>query len=414
MVGRRRAAAREEEEQGAPAGHTARGRAGTLDGLLSAKEIVVCCGPGGVGKTTTAAAAGLLAALRHGSKVLVLTVDPARRLADALGLDGIGNEEHRVPPEAFRAAGLRPRGELWAAMLDMKESWDSLIRRHAPDARTRDEILANPLYRNISGRFVQSHDYIAMERLYEIHSERDYDLIVVDTPPTRNALDFLDAPKRVAEFFSSRLLRWLIVPYRSRLVNAASRPFYQVADRILGSEFLEDIAQFFILFQSMHSGFAERSAAVERLLADRRTTFMVVSTLEAVPLREAEFFAEQLRARRLHLGAIVLNKVLPDYLLGAGSGTVAEAMRDRADELGRALAPVVAAERAGLGDPDQIARVLGEVADSFLNFQVVARREMEERQNLSVVPEALATVPFFDTDIYDLGGLARLGEQIWH
>ncbi len=149
--------------------------------------------------------------------------------------------------------------------------------------QTRNEILANPLYQNISGRFVQSHDYIAMERLYEIHSESDYDLIVVDTPPTRNALDFLDAPGRMADFFSSRLLRWLIVPYRSRLVNVATKPFYQVADRILGTEFLADISEFFILFQSMYDGFVERSESVGRLLADRRTTFIVVSTLEAVP-----------------------------------------------------------------------------------------------------------------------------------
>ena len=154
-----------------------------MDGLLATKEIVIACGPGGVGKTTTAAAAAVMAAVRHGSKVLVLTVDPAKRLADALGLDGIGNTEHRVPDEAFRAAGIKPRGQLWAAMLDTKESWDALIRRHAPDKQTRDEILANPLYQNIAGRFVQSHDYIAMERLYEIHSESDYDLIVVDTPP---------------------------------------------------------------------------------------------------------------------------------------------------------------------------------------------------------------------------------------
>ncbi|MBV8461815.1 MAG: AAA family ATPase, partial [Acidimicrobiales bacterium] len=220
---RRRSRSRGAAEPDTPA---ARGsgspRQSTLDNLLGARDVLVCCGPGGVGKTTTAAATGLLAAVRHGAKVLVLTVDPAKRLADALGLDGLGNEEHRVPEEAFRAAGLRPRGQLWAAMLDMKESWDELIRQHAPDARTRVEILGNPLYQNISGRFVQSHDYIAMERLYEIHATRDYDLIVVDTPPTRNALDFLDAPARVAEFFSSRLLRWLIVPYRSRLVNAAS------------------------------------------------------------------------------------------------------------------------------------------------------------------------------------------------
>ncbi len=386
---------------------------GTLDGLLATKEIVVACGPGGVGKTTTAAAAAVMAAVRHGSKVLVLTVDPAKRLANALGLDGIGNTEHRVPEEAFRAAGVRPRGQLWAAMLDTKASWDALIRHHAPDAQTRAEILANPLYQNISGRFVQSHDYIAMERLYEIHSASDYDLIVVDTPPTRNALDFLDAPQRMADFFSSRLLRWLIVPYRSRLVNVATKPFYQVADRILGTEFLADISEFFILFQSMYDGFVARSEAVGRLLSDRRTTFVVVSTLEAVPLREAEFFAEQLTARRLHLGAIVLNKVLPDYLLGSAATRVAETVKDRATELATALAPDLAAADATLDESNQIARVLTEVAESYLNFQVVALREKEERATLAVHPDVLAAVPFFDTDIYDLGGLLRLGEQIW-
>ncbi|HEV3264983.1 MAG TPA: ArsA-related P-loop ATPase [Acidimicrobiales bacterium] len=386
---------------------------GSLDGLLAAKEIVIACGPGGVGKTTTAAAAGVMATLRHGGKVLVLTVDPAKRLANALGLEGIGNAETRVPDEAFRSAGLKPRGELWAAMLDTKESWDSLIRMHAPDPQTRDEILANPLYKNISGRFVQSHDYIAMERLYEIHSEGEYDLIVVDTPPTRNALDFLDAPQRLADFFSSRLLRWLIVPYRSRLVNVATKPFYQIADRILGTQFLADISEFFILFQSMYDGFVERAGAVQRLLSDRRTTFMVVSTLEGVPLREAEFFAQELTARHLNLGAIVLNKVLPAYLQGADAAQVAETMKERAGELATALAPALASVDAPLGEEDQIRRVLGEVADSFMNFRVVAMREAEEKSELGNVPEVLATVPFFDTDIYDLAGLVRLGEQIW-
>ena len=380
----------------------------TLDGLLASREIVVACGPGGVGKTTTAAAAAAMAAARLGGKVLVLTVDPARRLADALGLDGIGNTERQVPARAFEAAGVTPRGELWAAMLDTKESWDDLVRLHAPDARTRDEILANPLYRNISGRFVQSHDYIAMERLYEIHSEGMYDLIVVDTPPTRNALDFLDAPERMAEFFSSRLLRWLIVPYRSRVVNLASRPFYQVADRILGTQFLEDIAQFFILFQSMYDGFVERARAVHRLMADRRTSFIVVSTLEAVPLREAEFFAQSLMDRRLHLGAIVLNKVLPDYLRDGQGAVVAERLRDRAGEFADALAPAVAR-----GDADQVRRVLAEISRSYLDFRVVAQREAEQRAELATVPEALVSVPYFDTDIYDLAGLLRLGGQLW-
>ena len=376
---------------------------GSLDGLLASREIVVACGPGGVGKTTSAAAAAAMAAWRHGGKVLVLTVDPAKRLANALGLEGIGNNERRVPDEAFASAGARPRGELWAAMLDTKESWDALIRRHAPDERTRDEILRNPLYGQISSRFVQSHDYIAMERLYEIHAGGDYDLIVVDTPPTRNALDFLDAPERMAEFFSSRLLRWLIVPYRSRFVNVATRPFYQVADRILGTQFLADISEFFILFQSMYAGFVERAEAVTRLLSDRRTTFMVVSTLEATPVREAEFFSEELTARKLHLGAVVLNKVLPEYLRDARTDKLAQSIAARADELAAGLTD----------DPVVAARVLGEVAESFLNFGVVARREAEQQAELTGAPDVVVTVPFFDADIYDMGGLLRLGAQVW-
>ncbi len=383
-------------------------RRASLDGLMASKEIVVACGPGGVGKTTTAAAAAAMAAAHLGGKVLVLTVDPARRLADALGLEGIGNTERRVPEETFLAAGVKPRGELWAAMLDTKESWDSLIRLHAPDDRTRDEILSNPLYLNISSRFVQSHDYIAMERLFEIHAAGNYDLIVVDTPPTRNALDFLDAPERMAEFFSSRLLRWLIVPYRSRLVNLASKPFYQIADRILGTQFLEDVAQFFVLFQSMYDGFVERAHAVHRLMADRRTSFIVVSTLEAVPLREAEFFAQALKDRRLHLGAIVLNKVLPAYLRDPQGAAVAEKLRDRADELADALAPKVRS-----GDVSQIRRVLSEIGRSYLDYQVVAQREAEQQAELATVPEALVSVPYFETDVYDLAGLLRLGAQLW-
>jgi anion-transporting ArsA/GET3 family ATPase len=375
----------------------------TIAQLLSAKEIAIACGPGGVGKTTTAASVAAMAAAEHGGRVLVLTVDPAKRLADALGLKGIGNEEVRVGDEVFAAAGVKPRGELWAAMLDTKQSWDDLIARHAPDADTRQKILNNPLYQNISGRFVQSHDYIAMERLYEIHSEGKYDLIVVDTPPTRNALDFLDAPQRLADFFSSRLLRWLIVPYRSRLVNVATKPFYQIADRILGTQFLADISEFFILFQSMYSGFVERADAVTRLLSDHRTTFMVISTLEATPVREAEFFSAELVQRKLHLGAVVLNKVLPDYLRDSKSAKVAQAMCDQAVTLAEGLTD----------DPEVAGRVLGEVAESFLNFGIVARREAEQQAELKGAPDILVTVPFFDADIFDMRGLLQLGAQVW-
>lgn len=387
------------------------GTLGTLEQLLATKEIVISCGSGGVGKTTTAAASAAMAASHIGGKVLVLTVDPARRLANALGLERFGNVEVRVPPELFVEAGVEARGELWAAMLDTKESWDGLVRTHAPDVETRDAILDNPLYQNITGKFVQSHDYIAMERLYEIHTSGRYDLIIVDTPPTRNAIDFLEAPERMADFFSSRLLRWLITPYRSRLVNAASRPFYNVADRILGSQFLEDIAEFFILFQTMYDGFVERAKAVERTLADRRTTFIVVSTLEEAAVREAEFFIEALHERDFHLGALVLNKVLPPYLLDEDAAFAATSMCREADRLAGAFAADT--ELGALGPPDHVARVLREVGESFLNYRVVATREAEQQKELGRVPDIVATAPFFDNDIADLDGLLQMGRHIW-
>jgi anion-transporting ArsA/GET3 family ATPase len=382
----------------------------SLEPLLAAKEIVICCGSGGVGKTTTAAAAAASAAAHLGGKVLVITVDPARRLANALGLERFGNVETPVPPELFQAAGVRPRGELWAAMLDTKQSWDALVRTHAPDAATRDAILANPLYENITGRFVQSHDYIAMERLYDIHSSGRYDLIIVDTPPTRNAIDFLEAPERMADFFSSRLLRWLTVPARSRLVTVASKPFYTVADRILGSQFLQDIAEFFLLFQTMYDGFVQRAEAVTRLLSDKRTTFVVVSTLETSPVREAEFFVDALSQRKLHLGAVVLNRVLPDWFVDRDATAAAQRLCQAGDELAGAL---TGGDPAGPGERAQVARVLHEVGESFLNFQVVAKREAEQRAELAAVPDVVATVPYADHDITDLAGLLELGESLW-
>ena len=378
----------------------------SIEALLAAKEIVVTCGSGGVGKTTTAASLGAMAAVHLGGKVLVVTVDPARRLATAMGLEAFGNIETRVPDDAFAASGVQPRGELWAAMLDTKQSWDDLVHRHAPDEKTRDAILANPLYQNITGKFVQSHDYIAMERLYELHTSGNYDLIIVDTPPTRNALDFLEAPSRMADFFSSRFLRLLIAPYRSRFVNMASRPFYSVADRILGSAFLEDVAEFFILFQSMYGGFVQRAKAVERVLSDRRTAFIVVTTLESAPVREAEFFIDALSSKKLHLGALVLNKVLPSYLCDDAASEVARRMCNEGEEIAASLP-------AELGDRDDVARVLGELGESFLNFQVVAKREAEQRSELAHAADVVVPVPYLDSDVHDISGLLSVGEAIW-
>jgi anion-transporting ArsA/GET3 family ATPase len=391
-------------------------RATTLEQLLAAKEIVVFCGSGGVGKTSVAAAAAVGATARLGGKVLVLTIDPARRLATALGLEGIGNLARRVPPEALKAAGVDARGELWAAMLDTKQSWDDLVLRHAPDEETAYRILDNRLYHNLTARFVQSHDYIAMERLFEIHASGEYDLIVVDTPPTRNAIDFLEAPARMADFFGGRLLRWLTLPYRvggkrgTRVLNVASRPFYQIADRVLGSKFLEDIAEFFLNFQAMYQGFVARARAVERLLTDRRTTFAVVTTLEAAPLHEAERFCQELVARDFHLGALVLNKTLPDSLLDPAGSAAARACLEDAGRLAEELR---ATGEAALADPARTARVLRTIGESFRNFAVVAMREAELRAELARTPDVVVRVPTFEGDIGDVEGLAAIGRFLY-
>ncbi|HNJ97954.1 MAG TPA: ArsA-related P-loop ATPase [Ilumatobacteraceae bacterium] len=380
-----------------------------LADLLAAKEMVIVCGSGGTGKTTIAAALGARAAEQLGGRVLVLTVDPARRLATALGLDELGHRHVRVPDAVFgdRRAPTGD-GELWVAMLDTKAGWDDLIRRHAPDEALRDRVLANPLYRNITGRFVNSHDYLAMEQLYDLHTSGEYDLVIIDTPPSRNALDLLDAPGRMREFFGSRLLRWLTVPYRSRLFTLASKPFYQVADRVLGSRFLQDIAEFFVLFQTMESGFVARAREVERLLTDDGTTFVVVSTAETAPLREARFMVDELQRRRMPLGAVVLNRVLPGELRQAGSTKSAGRLAAAAANPD-AVAKLAAAARV---PAEELAPVLAEIGERFRETSVVAAREAERRREMESLVPLVATVPLMPADVHDVVGLVEIGRHL--
>lgn len=380
----------------------------SLVDLLAAKEMVVVCGSGGTGKTTVAAALGAQAAAVLGGRVLVLTVDPARRLAVALGLGSLGNTAIQVSPASFADAGVECRGELWVAMLDTKAGWDELIRRQAPNHTLRDQVLANPLYRNITGRFVNSHDYIAMEQLHDLHASGLYDLVIIDTPPSRNALDLLDAPGRMREFFGSRLLRWLTVPYRSRLFTVASKPFYQVADRVLGSRFLQDIAEFFILFQTMEAGFVARATKVERLLTDDRTTFVVVTTLEAAPAREARYLADELHRRRMPLGALVLNRTLPIAVRQPAVAKAAAALRTVATDA-RVVRDVA---RTSAAKPGEVRRVLTEVADRFRDVMVVAGREAERRSELATAAPITAVVPTMPSDVHDLGSLLEMGGHL--
>lgn len=383
----------------------------SVDALLASREMILVAGSGGVGKTTVAAALGVAAVQRQSSRVLVLTVDPARRLATALGLEAFGNTPVKIDASTFEDAGLDVRGELHVAMLDTKAGWDELIRRHAPDPATRDAVLANPLYQNITTRFVHSHDYLAMEQLHDLHATGEYDLVIVDTPPSRNALTILDAPGRMADFFGSRLLRWLTVPYRSRLFTFASKPFYKIADTILGSRFLQDIADFFVLFQAMESGFIKRAKEVEALLVDPRTAFVVVSTLEAAPAHEARFLAASLQERKMAIGAIVANRVMPAHLADVAASRAAEDLADRTgDEGDGSLARIVAAE---IGADEAITdAVLHRMAERFDEVAMVAAREAQRRSELAAIAATTVDVPWLPGDIHDVGGVGVLARHL--
>jgi len=391
----------------------------SFEHLLASKEMVIFCGSGGVGKTSAAAAAAAVAAARLGGSVLVLTVDPARRLATALGLEGIGNVAREVPTEKFREAGVEPRGRMFAAMLDTKRSWDDLVHRYAPDEETAYKILENPLYHNITGRFINAHEYIAMERLYELHRSGEYDLIVIDTPPTRNAIDFLEAPERMADFFGGWFLRVLTLPYKVggkrgvRALDFAARPFYRMADRLLGGDFMRRLGEFFLNFQSMQEGFVTRAREVEKLLHDRRTTFCVVSTLESAPLAEAEFFCTKLEELDFDLGALVLNRALPDFLHDPAAAAVAQRLDDVANA-GETAKRLDALDPVAFGDEARTAGILRTIADNFENFAVVAKREAEMQAELSTGnADVIARVPQFEVDIADLGGLLRIGDHLF-
>jgi anion-transporting ArsA/GET3 family ATPase len=282
-------------------------------------------------------------------------------------------------------------------MLDTKEAWDQLVRRHAPDGKTRDAILGNKLYENISARFVQSHDYIAIERLYELHEEGQYDLIVVDTPPSAHASDLLDAPQRMAEFFDSRLLKFLIAPSRSRLAMLTAKPFMQLADRLLGKRFLSDISEFFTLLESMRPGFIARAERVKALLASSECTFTVVTTLESAAAHEAEALIAELLRRDLELGAVVANRILPDFLIDESATRVSTS-----DFV-----------NTGNGAGGAEGRVVAELQANARRLEHLAQQQRNQRAVLAERAKILGTIPWLESDLRSLEGLSVLGKMIW-
>jgi anion-transporting ArsA/GET3 family ATPase len=351
-----------------------------------------------VGKTTTAAALAVAQAL-EGGRVLVCTIDPARRLANALGLTALGNVEARVPAARLEAAGLRPKGELWAMMLDVKRTWDELVARHAPDPARRDRILGNRLYQQMSSALAGSQEYMAMEKLHELAEDRDYDLIVLDTPPTAHALDFLDAPTRILDFLGNDAARAFLAPaigagrFGLRLAQLSGAYAARMLARFTGQQALADLGDFLQSFQGMYEGFKQRAAAVRTLLGRAEVGFVLVTSPSELAVAEVLAFHERLAADRMPVAGLVVNRLTPDLWPGD------DPLPGPAE-----LAPLL--PRGALPEEAQLPSRL---AAGLAEHQALVR---EERAALAPVLAravgACAMVPRLATDVHDLAGLARL------
>ncbi|KIG12721.1 Arsenical pump-driving ATPase [Enhygromyxa salina] len=282
-----------------------------IDELLMRQRLLVAIGPGGVGKTTVSAAIALRAA-ELGRRTLVLTIDPAKRLADALGLTELEDRIRAVPTDELRKRGVEVKGELYAAMFDNAASMDSLMKRVAPDAETRDKVLRNRVYRAMAGTLARSHAYLAMERLHQVMNSGRYDLVILDTPPARNALDILDAPSRLATFLEEGVVKWFVPNkgrgLRARLMQGSGAAATKLFEVVVGKELASETIAFFEAFYSMREGFHTRASAIQGMLRARDTSFVLVSSADATHLADAEALAAGIKARGVRIDVAVFNR----------------------------------------------------------------------------------------------------------
>ncbi len=364
-----------------------------VDGLLAdpAIRIVVCCGAGGVGKTTTAAALGVRAAEVHGRRTVVLTIDPARRLAQSMGLSELDNT-----PRLVKGIDVESGGELHAMMLDMKRTFDEVVQQHTTPQRAA-EIFANPFYQAMSSTFAGTQEYMAMEKLGQLRATDEWDLIVVDTPPSRSALDFLDAPARLSRFLDGRMLRMLLAPARSggrsmfSLVTASFGLFSRAVQKVLGAQLLTDLSGFVAALDSMFGGFRQRADATYRILQDPQTAFLLVAAPERDAVREAAYFAERLVAEQMPLAGLVINRM--------HHSEVADLSAQRSEEAAAAL------EAAG----DQQM-----TADALRVHAALIRQTVREMRVAATLTDAFPQVPAVSVtaqpaDVHDVDGLRTIG-----
>lgn len=375
---------------------------------IQRKQVVVCVGSGGVGKTTTSAVIALEAALT-GRKALVLTIDPAKRLANSLGVSELDNQPRKIPLERFKEVGLEPKGELWAMMLDMKQSFDQLVERYAPNEEARRNILNNKLYHYFSTSLAGTQEYAAAERLYELHAEGDYDLIVLDTPPTTHALDFLEAPNRLIGAIDSKALTWLYKPGRigAGLMSIGTSYVIKTLSKFTGSQMLEELSVFLRAFSTLFVGFKERAGKVRELLTSDVATFTVVTAPNAATIDEAIYFYNKLGREEVRVGGFVVNRVHPSWV--------------PTDELNRPSMQL-ADDLAGLHpafeqlDEEQRKAFSRKLRENAQEFEILSRLDGESIERLrDRVPNKvpILKVPYFSRDIHSLAGLDHVRQALF-
>jgi anion-transporting ArsA/GET3 family ATPase len=361
--------------------------------MLEGKRVCVCAGSGGVGKTTTSAAIALGMAAQ-GAKVAVVTIDPANRLANALGLQELENEPRRVEPARLATADLEVKGELWAMMLDPKRTFDELIERIAPDPARAEEIKANRVYRELSTAVSGSQELTAIAKLYELDQEGRFDVLVLDTPPSRNALEFLDAPGRLNAFLEGRALKAFLRPtgLGMRVLGRGALPLLGGLRKITGIDLISDLSTFFQLLGDMTKDFSQRAAQVETLLRADTTAFLLVTSAAREPIDEAIWFAERLQTDGLPFAGVVVNRVHHD-LLGD------RAPREVRRSLARVLPPGLAVR----------------VVENFRDYHVLAQRDDHNLTRLAgqLDERRLLLVPQLDDDVHDVAGLLRMHRYLF-
>jgi anion-transporting ArsA/GET3 family ATPase len=365
--------------------------------LVEQRHILLCCGTGGVGKTTTAATLAIEGA-RRGRNSVVVTIDPAKRLANTLGLESLSNSAHEIARERWDPEGdAAPDGRLHALMLDTETTFDQLVQTYAGSEEQAAGILSNRFYRNIAGALSGTQEYMAMEKLYELHDRGGFDLIVVDTPPTRHALDFLDAPRRLTRLLDNRVFRILMVPTRGmvRVGGVAAQALLRTISRVVGSEPVDDVIAFFRAFEGMEDGFRERAAQVTALLAADDTAFVLVTSPRRDAVEEAEYFAMRLADGEFAVDALVVNRVHERY-----GDTDPDVLRTRAREL---------AARRGEAS-SRLATHYANLAD----LEEVAVREREELAGLEhrIGDASVSRVPELGHDVHDFAALRAVGNHL--